>query len=195
MIGEALSFPGRVVKVKDVAGGIVNEAAVYQMESRTVFVKHSKRENAFDMFEAEKVGLHLLTETQCIKTPVPHKVVRNPKGGAVFLMEYLEGLEPLHSHWEKLGHQMAKLHMFNLDCIKRSKWMEGYVREGEDSLVRKFGFSMKTFFGPNFSVPPIWTDTWQEYYMRHLLKPLFEEIGKDKRDIRELWSELQLHLH
>lgn len=54
-----------------------------------------------------------------------------------------------------------RLHAFNLDCIKRSKWMEGYVGEGEDSLVRKFGFSMKTFFGPNFSVPPIWTDTWQ----------------------------------
>ncbi|ELT87345.1 hypothetical protein CAPTEDRAFT_96293 [Capitella teleta] len=171
-------------RIRPVPGGIVNRASVYDSLTGHVFVKYSKRSNAVDMFESERAGLDAIHNASLLRVPRPGKVVRHPSGGAMFVMEYLDALQPMTSSWSELGSGVAKLHSNNRDKLAKN--------EG----VAKFGHHRKTFYGPDFYTDPCWEDTWAEYFARHLMRPQFEQIQATSTAscFRDLWSELQLIL-
>jgi len=55
---------------------------------------------------------------------------------------------------------LFRLHLHNPDLLKKQQVSEGFVGKPALSPVEKFGFHLNTFFGPDFAVAPIWTDTW-----------------------------------
>ncbi|CAG0908397.1 unnamed protein product, partial [Darwinula stevensoni] len=71
-------------------GGCINEGEAYHTDQGLVFVKRNAKSEALRMFEGEYESLKAMEATHTIRVPHPIKAIKNPKGGAVLVMEYLD---------------------------------------------------------------------------------------------------------
>lgn len=172
-------------------GGCISEGEVYRTDTGKVFLKKNSKERAREMFDGEYESLKAIQATGTVRTPTPHLVVDDPKGGAVLVMEYLD-MHGLHRKSGQLGVDLARLHLHNL-AAKGPAGGEA-VGKGTTSYVEKFGFSINTCCG-YLSQDNTWTQDWPVFYARKLdfqVSLIQKEYGD--REVGELWSHLQLKM-
>lgn len=127
-----------------VSGGDISKAYKIETSNEFFFIKINTSTNAFDMFQKEVKGLHLIKQTQTIKTP---KVIafNNFNQTTYLILEYIETKPPSTHDFRVLGEQMAKLHQCTsenfglvtdnyIGRLKQSNsiknnWLDFYVEE------------------------------------------------------------------
>ncbi|KAM4011788.1 ketosamine-3-kinase-like [Anomaloglossus baeobatrachus] len=177
-------------------GGCISEGRSYDTERGRVYVKYNHKAEARVMFEGEMASLEAVRSTGTIRAPNPIKVIDQPGGGAVLVMEHLD-MRSLNRHSAALGEQLADLHLHNQRLREKLDRESGIVGKGagqaEVQPVEKFGFHTVTCCG---SIPLVndWQEDWVAFYCRQRIQrqmELLEEKSGD-REARELWAQLQL---
>ncbi|KAM4032773.1 ketosamine-3-kinase-like [Anomaloglossus baeobatrachus] len=177
-------------------GGCISEGRSYDTERGRVYVKYNHKAEARVMFEGEMASLEAVRSTGTIRAPNPMKVIDQPGGGAVLVMEHLD-MRSLNRHSAALGEQLADLHLHNQRLREKLDRESGIVGKGagqaEVQPVEKFGFHAVTCCG---SIPLVndWQEDWVAFYCRQRIQrqmELLEEKSGD-REARELWAQLQL---
>jgi len=135
----------KINTISPISGGDISKAFLLETESERFFCKINREADALKMFEAEKLGLEVISETNTIA--VPKVLLCEPlEIGAFLLMEHIEPKRPSKKDFELLGHQLAALHKFSeSDAFglgtdnfigslpqsnkTRSSWTKFYVQE------------------------------------------------------------------
>ncbi|XP_042876026.1 ketosamine-3-kinase-like [Penaeus japonicus] len=175
-------------------GGYISEGEIYNTNKGKFFLKRNSKPIARQMFDGELEGLKAIIATGTIRAPEPYCVVNNRKGGAVLVMECLD-MNIINNHSATLGEQMARLHLHNLEKIKKYDSHSSFVGQTQKyEPVRQFGFHMTTYCG-HFPQDIGWCNDWLVFLTRKLqqqFSALDCEYGD--REVRELWAILQLKL-
>ncbi|NTW25216.1 MAG: fructosamine kinase family protein [Lentimicrobium sp.] len=134
-----------------VTGGSINEAFRIDTTSGTFFIKFNLAKKFPGMFGAEKRGLEILREANCIQVP---EVLTFAETGryAYLILEYISSREPVKDFWQIFGQQLASMHrktsgVFGLDhnnyigSLAQSNknhenWIEFLVSERLDPLAK-----------------------------------------------------------
>lgn len=125
-------------------GGSINEAYCIETNSGTFFIKYNLAKRFPGMFMAEKKGLNILREANCIQVPEVLDYAETGKY-AYLLLEYVSSGEPGKDFWQLFGQQLVSLHsitspVFGLDhdnyigsLLQRNKahhtWSEFLITE------------------------------------------------------------------
>ena len=75
-----------------------------------LLIKVNAGTNGLQMFEAEKIGLKTIGQTKTIRSPETYFIGKQDSY-AVLVMEYIPTKSPTGKDLEKLGHQLAQLHL------------------------------------------------------------------------------------
>jgi len=102
-----------------IGGGSINEAYRIETNSGTFFIKYNLAKRFPGMFMAEKKGLNILREANCIQVPAVLDFAETGKY-AYLLLEYVSSGEPVKDFWQLFGQQLVALHsktspVFGLD--------------------------------------------------------------------------------
>jgi len=102
---------GEPVKtISAVSGGDISNAHMVTTANERYFVKRSNDSSASAMYEAETKGLQQLAATNTIKVPIIFKI--GHLGDVSYLvMEHVESKRPSEQDFERLGYQLAQLHL------------------------------------------------------------------------------------
>ncbi|XP_061472523.1 ketosamine-3-kinase isoform X5 [Rhineura floridana] len=155
-------------------------------------------EKARRMFDGEMASLSAILQTQTVKVPKPIKVIDLQDNGTLFVMEHLD-MRGLNRHAEKLGTQLADLHLHNQKLGEKLKKDANTIGKGEEQtdvqFVEKFGFDTVTCCG---YLPQVndWQQDWKTFFARQRIQPQMDMIEKNSgdREARELWTKLQLKI-
>ncbi len=98
-----------VKKTRPVSGGDISSAHQVETAHGLYFVKSSNDPNAYRMYDAEAKGLQQLAATNTIAVPQTH-TAKQFEGISYLVMEFVESQRPSEKDFERLGHQLAKLH-------------------------------------------------------------------------------------
>ncbi|XP_047500016.1 ketosamine-3-kinase-like isoform X2 [Penaeus chinensis] len=175
-------------------GGYISEGEIYKTDKGQLFLKRNADPMARQMFDGELEGLKAIIATGTVRAPEPHFVIDNPDGGAVLVMESLD-MKDIKNHSAALGEQVARMHLHNLEEIKKYDNCNSRVGQNQNcEPVMQFGFPVTTCCG---YIPQdnTWCDDWLVFFSRKL-QLQFTLIEKEfgNREVRELWSFLQLKL-
>ncbi|KAK2179675.1 hypothetical protein NP493_477g00038 [Ridgeia piscesae] len=169
-------------------GGCISNGQGYITDDKhKIFVKTNGKTGARLMFDGESASLNAILSTKAIKVPEPIKVLDNPSGGAVFVMEYIE-IKPLRKFSAQLGEQLARMHLHNEELGRR----EGRLKEGSgEEYVEKFGFHTTTCCG-YLAQDNSWTDDWVTFFCEKKLQKQLDLVEKEYHDseARTLWGQL-----
>uniref|UniRef100_T1IJZ4 protein-ribulosamine 3-kinase n=1 Tax=Strigamia maritima TaxID=126957 RepID=T1IJZ4_STRMM len=159
-------------------GGCINEGEAYETDVGKIFVKRNGKNEARQMFDGEMASLEAILASKTIRVPKPLTVVDTPPSGAVLVMEYTK-MDALTVHAAKLGEDMARLHLQNLD-------------ENRDDYVSKFGFHTTTCCG-YLPLNNTWNNDWTEFYAKQRIQPQIDRIKSecDEKQIVDLWLRLE----
>uniref|UniRef100_A0ACB8EKH0 Fructosamine 3 kinase n=1 Tax=Sphaerodactylus townsendi TaxID=933632 RepID=A0ACB8EKH0_9SAUR len=175
-------------------GGCISHGESFHTDQGHVYVKVNSRAEARRMFDGEMESLTAILQTQTVKVPKPMKVIDLPEGGAVFVMEHLE-MRGLNRHAEKLGIQLADLHLHNQKLGEKLKEGASTIVEEQTDVqfIEKFGFHTVTCCG---YLPQVndWQQDWVTFFARQRIQPQMDMIEKNSgdREARELWAQLQV---
>lgn len=97
----------KLIEVKPIAGGSINDAFYVRTEAAEYFMKHHPHSQK-GFFKSEAIGLRLIKETGTISVP-NYFSYSDSKGEAFLLMEWVSG-EKTEKTDELLGRNLAKLH-------------------------------------------------------------------------------------
>lgn len=98
------------ITCNSVSGGDISSAYLLQTESENYFLKVNSKPFALDMFLAEQKGLQAIENTKTIA--VPHvELVDSFEGKSFLLMNFVESKRPVSSDFERLGRELAQLHL------------------------------------------------------------------------------------
>ncbi len=141
-LGQWIGSP--VLNHSAVGGGDISRAYKVSTKSDVFFCKVQMKSMAYDMFEAERIGLDAIRNTGVILAP---RVYACEKwgDGAVLIMEHVASKMPTESEYALFGRQLAYLHQqsktfFGWDSdnyigslpqsnTKHKSWPEFYVNE------------------------------------------------------------------
>ncbi|RUS75592.1 hypothetical protein EGW08_016656, partial [Elysia chlorotica] len=179
-------------------GGCINQGSAYETENGTVFVKFNNGAEAFEMFKGEYASLAALHASAVVAVPKAMKVIKNPKGGAMLVMEYLD-MQSLSKHSALLGEQMARLHLHNAQLGQAQASAEKSVHKQKDTegaeFVSQFGFTVTTCCG-YLPQDNTWADSWLNFYARKIEQQVeFVEQKHNDRSARPVWTSLMPNLH
>ncbi|GFO08661.1 ketosamine-3-kinase [Plakobranchus ocellatus] len=174
-------------------GGCISHGSAYQTDTGIVFVKFNKESEAMEMFEGEFAGLAALDATGEVTVPKPIKVIKNPEGGGMIVMEYVD-MRSLSKHAACLGEQMAKLHQHNTLLGQAQASADRSVHKQQQpgglEFVSKFGFPVTTCCG-YLPQDNTWTDSWVDFFARKIEQQVkFVEKKYNDRTARPVWSTL-----
>ncbi|KAI0215910.1 Fructosamine-3-kinase [Lamellibrachia satsuma] len=172
-------------------GGCINNGQGYITDSNSkIFVKTNDKSGARLMFDGEAASLDAILATKAIKVPSPIKVLDNPAGGAVLVMEYIE-IKPLRRFSAQLGDQLARMHLHNEELAIRDGKLSSLAGDSGEEHVDKFGFHTTTCCG-YLAQDNTWTDDWVTFFCQNKLQPQLDLIEKDYHDseARTLWVQL-----
>lgn len=172
-------------------GGCINDAVTMTTDDgKKLFVKINKKSEARKMFDGEYISLDVLNAMETVRVPKPIKIADLPSGGAVIVMEHLD-FHGLSTFSAKLGEELARLHLLNVEVEKKSKKGDSYVgRSQYYKYVDKFGFYTDTCCG-YLQQDNTWKDTWVEFYARKIdLQMELLNKNYNNKSARELWSQL-----
>ncbi|XP_041431719.1 fructosamine 3 kinase L homeolog isoform X1 [Xenopus laevis] len=175
-------------------GGFISQALSYDTDQGRVFVKINCGAQATIMFTGEVASLKGIKETATVRVPEPIAMADLPSGGGLLILEYLQ-MRSIGRFAEKLGEQLADLHLHNILLKRKSQRQKGTIGE-RNQAVDKFGFHTMTCCG---YIPQVndWQDDWVNFFARQRLKPQLDLIEKNYGDraVQSLWTELQIKLH
>ncbi|NP_001086297.1 fructosamine 3 kinase related protein S homeolog [Xenopus laevis] len=179
-----------------IGGGCINQGQSYDTDRGRVFVKINHKPEAKQMFLGEKAGLEAILQTETVQAPKPIKVIDNPAGGAMLVMDHLD-IRSLNRHSVKLGEQLADLHLHNQRLRDKLDKESGFVGKGpgqsEIQYVDKFGFHTTTCCG---YIPQVndWHDDWVTFFGCQRIQPQMDMVEKTTgdREARDLWSQIQV---
>ncbi|XP_007433947.1 ketosamine-3-kinase isoform X1 [Python bivittatus] len=179
-------------------GGCISHGESFHTDHGKVYVKCNAKAEARRMFDGEMASLTTILQTQTVKVPKPIKVIDLPEGGALFVMEHLD-MRSLNRHAEKLGIQLADLHLHNQKLGEKLKKDANAIGKSEDQMdihfVEEFGFNSVTCCG---YLPQVndWQQDWVNFFTRQRIQPQMDLIEKNSgdREARELWAQLQLKI-
>ncbi|XP_048411507.1 ketosamine-3-kinase [Stegostoma tigrinum] len=179
-------------------GGCISQGQSYETDTGRVFVKINHKNQAKTMFDGEMASLEAILKTNTVKVPKPIKVISLSDGGAVFVMEHLD-IHGLSRHMATLGEQLANLHLHNAKLKDQEKKDAQTVGKGpgqsEIQYVNRFGFHTTTCCG-YLPQNNDWQSDWVNFFIRQRLQLQLDLIEKEygDREVRELWSKLQLKI-
>ncbi|XP_063148644.1 ketosamine-3-kinase-like isoform X1 [Candoia aspera] len=179
-------------------GGCISHGESFHTDHGKVYVKRNAKAEARRMFDGEMASLTTILQTQTVKVPKPMKVIDLPEGGALFVMEHLD-MRSLNRHAEKLGIQLADLHLHNQKLGEKLKKDASTIGKSEDQMdiqfVEEFGFHSVTCCG---YLPQVndWQQDWVNFFTRQRIQPQMDLTEKNSgdREARELWAQLQLKI-
>ncbi|XP_053309349.1 ketosamine-3-kinase [Spea bombifrons] len=179
-------------------GGCISQGQSYDTDKGRVFVKINHKPEARRMFLGEMASLEAIHRTGTVLVPKPIKVIDQPDGGAMLVMEHLD-MRSLNRYSAKLGEQMADLHLHNQGLRHKLSKEGGTIGKGPGQsdlqYVDKFGFHTVTCCG---YIPQVndWQEDWVSFYTRQRIQTQIDLIEKSSgdREARELWSQLQLKI-
>ncbi len=139
----------KVLNVKNVGGGCINEGYCYETDKGPFFVKQNKQQS-IGIFDAEVHGLEDLHKTGTVRVPIPYccgTLCRT--GGSYVIMEYISFGKPKEGSQALFGEQLANLHAMNIES--------------------RFGYFMDNTLG---STPQTnsWSDNWVEFFIKNRLQ-------------------------
>ncbi|XP_068118444.1 ketosamine-3-kinase-like [Hyperolius riggenbachi] len=179
-------------------GGCISQGQSYDTELGRLYVKDNHKAEARRMFEGEMASLEAIQQTGTVRVPKPVKVIDQPSGGALLVMEHLD-MRSINRHSVKLGEQLADLHLHNLRLREKLTAESGIVGKGAGQsdlqYVDKFGFHVVTCCG-YLPLENDWQENWVAFYSQQRIQrqmDMLEESSGD-REVRELWSQLQLKI-
>ncbi|XP_029913584.1 ketosamine-3-kinase [Myripristis murdjan] len=179
-------------------GGCISEGQSYHTDTGTVFVKINHKSQAKLMFDGEMASLSAILQTETVKVPKPVKVIELDTGGSVFVMEHVD-MRGLSKYSKQLGEQLADLHLHNKRQLDKQNKEQKTVGKGagqsEMPVAEKYGFHVTTCCG---YIPQNneWQDDWVAFYSQQRLQHQLNLVEKSygDREVRELWSQLQLKI-
>ncbi|XP_030646045.1 ketosamine-3-kinase [Chanos chanos] len=179
-------------------GGCISEGQSYDTDNGRVFVKINHKSQARQMFDGEMASLEAIVSTNTVRVPKPMKVIDLDFGGAVFVMEHVD-MRSLTKYAAELGERLADLHLYNKRQMDKQNREEQSIGKGSGQtatpVIDKFGFHVITCCG---YIPQVndWQDDWVKFFsqqrLQHQLSLVEESYGD--REVRELWSQLQLKI-
>ncbi|KAM9296399.1 ketosamine-3-kinase-like [Gastrophryne carolinensis] len=179
-------------------GGCISQGQSYDTDRGRLYVKFNHKDEARRMFDGEMASLEAILQTGTIRVPKPMKVIDQPSGGALLVMEHLE-MRSLNRQSAKLGEQLADLHLHNQrlrdKLTKESRTVGKGPGQSDLQYVDKFGFHAVTCCG-YLPLANDWQEDWVTFYIRQRIQrqmDMLEESSGD-REARELWSQLQLKI-
>ena len=95
--------------VRSVTGGDISNVLLLSTKSRPYILKVDDSIVGEAMFQAEKLGLELIAESQTIATPAVHACDTH-LGNSFLLMQYIETKTPSVKDLNLFGQQLAQLH-------------------------------------------------------------------------------------
>ncbi|NNF20558.1 MAG: phosphotransferase [Saprospiraceae bacterium] len=141
----------QILDTTPVSGGDISQAYRIDTNDKAYFVKTNPGHSAFSMFEAEKKGLEAILSSNTIA--VPEVLLTGEFQGQSFLvMEMLEHRRATPDDYEKLGYQLAHMHLVSSP---------------------RFGFDDDNYIG---SLPQKnnWHNKWTDFYIHCRLVPQLE---------------------
>lgn len=177
-------------------GGCISQGQSYDTDRGCFYAKLNHKPEARKMFEGEMASLGAILQTDTIRVPKPEKVIDQPDGGAVLVMEHLN-MRSLNRQSAKLGEQLADLHLHNQWLGEKLDRESGIVGKGPGQsaaeYIDKFGFYTVTCCG---YIPQVndWQEDWVMFYTRQRIQHQMDLLEKSSgdREARELWAQLQL---
>nr|DBA27670.1 TPA: hypothetical protein GDO54_008138 [Pyxicephalus adspersus] len=158
-----------------------------------MFVKINHGTQARTMFSGEVASLEEIRRTCTVRVPEPVAVTELPGGGALLIMKHIE-MQQISRFAEKLGEQLADLHLHNQAMLKMAQKTRGTIGRNI-SPVEMFGFHTTTCCG---YIPQVneWQEDWLTFFTSQRLQPQISLMEKDYGDriILGLWSELQVKI-
>lgn len=103
----------KVMSVEALSGGDINYVYKCILENQTVVIKINDKDLYPEMFEKEKLGLKLLSNSSFVIPKVLSVGQKNQK--AYIIIEYIAKRKPLN--WELFGRNLAFLHNINKDTF------------------------------------------------------------------------------
>ena len=178
LIEDVLGEPIRIKNVAPVFGGDINSSyRISLSDGRSLFIKTNTRE-AYDNFEAERIGLDAIYATGTIKVP---KLIGSglADDGAFLLMEYVESVGRKKDFWENFGHTLASMHQ--ADTTR-------FIKEG------KFGFDSDNYIGSGRQINTP-KESWITFFRECRLLPQIKRAERyfddnEKRAFEKLLSHL-----
>lgn len=109
-ITEYIGKQFKIISIKNNTVGAMHDAAIFQGESLSVFVKAGTNSFSFDQFTQEALGLNYIRNNSTIQTPNVIDVL-NVEGTILLIMEAVD-VKPVETQkdWETLGRGLATLH-------------------------------------------------------------------------------------
>ncbi|RLD26194.1 MAG: fructosamine kinase [Bacteroidetes bacterium] len=98
-----------ISNTQSISGGDISKAYLIETSRKKYFLKINSNNNALNMFNAEKMGLEAIANTNTIATPkvFAEDVFQN---NAFLILEYIESKSPNNKDFENLGQKLAELH-------------------------------------------------------------------------------------
>ncbi len=170
LIEEVSGEPIRIKNVTPVFGGDINSSyRITLADGRSLFIKTNTKE-AYDNFEAERIGLDAIHATGTIKVP---KLIGSglADDGAFLLMEFVEPSGRKKDFWENFGHALAGMHKAGTSQ---------FVKDG------KFGFDSDNYIGSSRQINTP-KDSWITFFRECRLLPQIKRAERyfDDREMKQ----------
>jgi len=148
-----------VFQISLVSGGCINHAHKLETSAGNFFLKFNSKLRFPGMFEAEAKGLKLLKSTGTINVP---EVICTGEFEALsfILLEYIESGKHSSDHWERAGHQLAKLHK---------------------KCETNFGLDHSNYIG-SLGQSNTWHEEWISFFMKERILAIGSKIVEPYRD-------------
>ncbi|MAS29423.1 MAG: hypothetical protein CMC44_02240 [Flavobacteriaceae bacterium] len=139
----------KVMSVEALSGGDINYVYKCILENQTVVIKINDKDLYPEMFEKEKLGLKLLSNSSFVIPKVLSVGQKNQK--AYIIMEYISKAKPFN--WELFGRNLAFLHKKNNNT---------------------FGLNHDNYVGSLLQINKS-KDSWVDFYMENRILYLIEK--------------------
>ena len=139
----------KVISVEALSGGDINYVYKCKLENQTVVIKINDKDLYPEMFEKEKLGLRLLSNSSFVIPKVLSVGQKNQK--AYIIMEYISKAKSFN--WELFGRNLAFLHKKNNNT---------------------FGLNHDNYIGSLLQINKS-KDSWVDFYMENRILYLIEK--------------------
>ncbi len=146
---KALGSKTHLYGLHHVGGGFINQTYKATTSQGTYFIKVHETSGFSRMFEKEKHGLQVLTQTNCLNIAKPIEVCEYDKHSYLFL-EWIESAPENPDYWSILGEGVAKIHK---------------------NTNRFFGFNEDNYFGSLVQINNRLSN-WGQFFVKNRLMPL-----------------------
>lgn len=137
----------------------LSQSRIYKTDQGDFFVKIYDLPDVW-MFEAEFKALQIIEQTATLRVPKPYYYGKN-ENMCFLIMEYIELSGHIPSSQEKLGHQLAKMHL--------------------TKFARSFGFEMNNTIGLTTQINN-WTKNWVTFFIHYRLEFQLRVVEKNYED-------------